>query len=207
MFSLPRKELKSVGFNDQEIKKVIAFGEIVASKFPKSPNTVDLCAGSGICAFFLLYNGLADKVTLVDVRKPLKFLDFEELFRKRDFNFKYITADIRKPEFSIEGISPKTNLITSIHPCGYLADSVIRLALQSNSHLALMTCCHRVRSPKYDLENPPDPRLMLYEEPSDYYDLVRQRFIQEQGWECDWKEIPRKITPRNHVLVASPRKI
>ena len=65
-----------------------------------------------------------------------------------------------------------------------------------------MPCCHKNENKKYRLRNPPDPRLMLYDERADYFDLVRQRFIEEQGWVCHFKEIPRKITEKNHVLIA-----
>mgnify|MGYP007051604045 CR=1 FL=1 len=67
-----------------------------------------------------------------------------------------------------------------------------------------MTCCHKriEQAFHYKLRNPPDPRLMLYNERADYFDLARQRYIEEQGWTCYWEEIPKEITIKNHILIA-----
>lgn len=208
MFSLPINELYEIGFKDREIQKVIAFGSIVASTFnnyssEKLSTIIDLCSGNGLSSFAFQFNNLANKSLMIDIRKPKRFEKIKKLFEAYDFEYNYPIEDINSEDFQLSNFCKlEKSAIVSIHPCSRLGDKVIDIALKSKIPFALMTCCHQIKRERYKLNNPPDSRLMLYDESADYYDLVRQRYIEEQGWNCYWKEISKKITPKNHVLIG-----
>ena len=208
MFSLPTNELYEIGFKDKEIQKVIAFGSIVAPilnnySSKKLSTIIDLCSGNGLSSFAFQFNNLANKSLMIDIKKPKRFDKIKKLFEAYGFEYSYPIEDITSEEFQLSNFCKlEKSAIVSIHPCSRLGDKVIDIALRSELPFALMTCCHQVKREKYKLNNPPDPRLMLYDEPTDYYDLVRQRYIEEQGWDCYWKEIPKEITEKNHVLIG-----
>ncbi len=118
-------------------------------------------------------------------------------------NFTYREEDIASREFLLREKDIEGSFIVSIHPCGKLSDRVIELGLNYGLPFALMTCCHQNGYLVPSLRNSPDPRLLLYEEPADYFDLVRKRYIEESGRQCKLLEIPRSITPKNHILLTN----
>ena len=209
MFSLPREELGAIGFRKRETMKVLEFMSVVAPVLGmperKISALIDLCSGNGLTGFAFQFNGLAEKSLMVDVMKPPRFVRLEGLFKKYGLEYEHQVGDIMEETFGLEGVfNGEDSAIVSIHPCSELGDRVIDLGLQHNIPFALMPCCHRVKGQPYVLSNPPDPRLMLYDEPADYRDLVRQRYVEEKGGDCYWREISKKITEKNHVLIGVP---
>ena len=193
-----------IGFKKKELEKVLAFGSVVEKYIRKDTDTIiDLCSGNGLCGFAFQFNNLARKSLMIDIKQPKRFERIKRLFEDYGFKYEYFILDINADDFKLKDFyGLKDSFILSIHPCSDLGDRVIELALDSKIPFALMTCCHKVKNKKYTLKNPPDPRLMLYEEPADYFDLVRKRHIEEKGWKCYWEEIPKEITPKNHVLIG-----
>jgi len=204
---LPLDELAEIGFAGREVEKFLRFTEEVNSvpevKGREFGHVVDLCAGNGLGAFTFQYNGLAKKSLMSDVRKPPRFNRLSGLFRKYGLSYEYHIKDIHSEDFQL-GDLRNDGLIISIHACAELADRVIDIGLNSNVPFAVMPCCHRSTGKKYDLQRPPDPRLLRYEDPADYFDLVRRTHIEESGWTCYWREVPQEITKKNHVLIGFP---
>jgi hypothetical protein len=209
MFSLPIDEIGAIGFRERETKKVLEFMSVVAPVLGiperKVDTLIDLCSGNGLTGFAFQFNHLVKKSLMVDVMKPPRFVRLEELFKKYGLKYEHQIGDITEETFGLEGFDKNNSLIVSVHPCSELGDRVIELGLKNNIPFALMPCCHRVKGQPYKLSNPPDPRLMLYDEPADYRDLVRQRYIEEKGWDCHWREISKEITEKNHVLIGVPK--
>jgi len=202
------KELTDLGFKEREIEKVNTFifmvSPVLKSHLGNSFEIYDLCSGNGLTSFMFLLLSLAGKSVMYDTRQTNKFIKLQKLFRTHRFDYQFHQQDINLPIYLSQNKNKKA--IISIHPCAGLADRVIQISLDSKLPFALMTCCHKqIESVSYTLRNPPDSRLMLYEETSDYIDLVRQRYIEERGWFCYRFEIDKRISPRNHILVGVPK--
>jgi hypothetical protein len=202
MYSLPEQELLDLGFEQRNIKKCLEFLSVTNGAI-QGERVVDLCCGNGLCGFSFLYNGLAERGILVDKRFPSKSKKLESLARKYNLDMQFVEADITGGSFLGEGLSDNS-FIVAIHPCSYLGDKVIGIGIENQTPFSLMTCCHMTKPFEYDLVNPPDPRLMLYDKPSVYFDLVRQRHIEEQGWKCVRGEISEDVTEKNQVIIGLP---
>jgi len=210
MVSFQGEELRGLGFKKREIDKVSSFVSVVSPIFnnyldEKLEEVVDLCSGNGLMSFMFLSDNLASRAVMYDIKRTHKFDKLLRLFNARGFDYEFHKEDTTFP-FSLNG-GKKARAIVSIHPCSGLADRVIQIGLDSKIPFALMTCCHKQigQVASYKLRTPPDLRLMLYHEKADYIDLVRQRYIEENGWDCYRFEINKKITPKNHILVGVPR--
>jgi len=203
MIDLPEQELFQLGFKPKDISKCLAFTSVIAPILPKSRTIVDICSGNGLASFAFLYNRLAEQALMFDIRFPNKSRLTRELFNKYGFGYDFVQGSIEGDDF-LELLPRSDVSIISVHPCSELGDRVIEIGLKTRTPFALMTCCHKTKPPQYRLQNPPDPRLMLYNEPADYFDLLRQRHIEEQGWQCHRKEISRRITDKNHILIGTP---
>lgn len=209
MFSLPRKELFEIGFKQREIEKVIAFGSAVTPVFQRDISSkldmlVDMCAGNGLCSFAFQFNGFAQQALMIDSRKPRRFDRLKTLFERYGFSYEYKEQSIDSSELKL---NYGKQAIVSIHPCSELGDMVIELGVSLGIPFAIMTCCHKKveKAKRYRLKNHPDPRLHLYREPADYFDAVRQRFVEEQGWKCYSERVPEKITRKNHIIIGVRR--
>lgn len=202
---VPFNELIDLGFKEQELKKVYGFCSVINPFFIKIDRVLDICAGKGLLSFLLLYNGIARESFMVDKKKPFRFRRLEKLFYNYSLNYTYTEEDIFSEDYVIKNNG--NSLVVAIHACGNLTDRIIELSLKQTLPFAIMPCCHRTieRSIRYQLRNPPDPRLKLYKRKEDYFDLLRQRYIEEHGWSCYIREIDEKITPRNKIIIASPK--
>lgn len=202
MFTL-EDELVSCGFSKREIDKIYAFYYIVKSRINRRfEKILDLCAGNGLAGFLFNYYGFAERSIMVDIKKPRKASKIEKLSEKYELRCNYLKADINNLKF-LE--FENDVFIAAVHPCGELSDIIMKKAIKSGLPFAIMTCCHESQPYSYNLQNPPDPRLMMYGENADYFDLVRKIYAEEHGFKCDLLEIPRKITPKNHVLIGIPK--
>lgn len=206
MDDIIREDLIVNGFKGREIEKAHAFVSLISPLFKNYANNgevVDLCSGNGLTSFMFLLNNARSQSVMYDIKRTNKFARLERLFQDCEFNYEFHQQDINKPI----SLNDRTSFIISIHPCSELADRVIQLGLTSKIPFAIMTCCHKQveKSVHYKLRNPPDSRLMVYKRRADYLDLVRQRFIEEQNWNCCRLKVPEEITPENNIIIGLPR--
>jgi len=203
-----RANLINTGFKEKEIEKARAFISLISPLFKNYTNNgkvIDLCSGNGLASFMFLLNNSRSQSVMYDIKRTNKFARLERLFQDCELDYEFNQQDINEP-ISLDN---RSRVIISIHPCSELADRVIHLGLKSNIPFAVMTCCHKQveKSVSYQLKNPPDSRLMLYKRKSDYLDLVRQRFIEEQNWNCYRLNVPEEITPENNIILGIPKPI
>lgn len=182
-----------------EQKKSKAFYEVVEpfffNYFKEEYELVEFCAGNGNGGKVFSQKGKISKVHFVDIRTVR---NLEKTISELD----------NVQEVSLVGIEnyelPEGNIaVIAIHACGELTDLILEKSIQSHVTVAVMPCCYgNIR--KYNLQNPPDSRLLLYPRKEDYFDKVRQQFLLEQGYEAVLKKIDSKITPMNNVLIGLP---
>ena len=116
-------------------------------------------------------------------------------------------------EAPLEGTLPSHDtLLVGVHCCGTLSDLVIDLAIHGNSPLALVPCCHSKKCLKSH------QRIELFGEPSskkskvpeevlaEYIDDRRVERLRAAGYDIREARIPLAFTPKNRIILASPRK-
>lgn len=133
-------------------------------------------------------------------------------------------------EGPVEAVEPDSStLLVGIHACGMLSDKIIQLAMEGNTPLALVPCCHSKKclsadqsreflqvldhnekakddiSPtlkKNDLENihgTMDPINL-----ADFIDSYRIQLLKDAGFHVREVFIPKVFTPKNRILIATP---
>lgn len=182
-----------------KMRRAEAFFELVhpvfSEHFDGLYRTVEFCAGNGNAGGLFAAQSNVQAVTFVDIKQVR---DLETTLRD--------VGD--KGNLFLEGIEhyniPVNSGVIAVHACGPLTDKILRKAVASRAPVAVMTCCHRGESEKYDLKDSPDPRLLNYARREDYLDLVRKQFLAEQGYDATIAKIDSKITPFNNVIMGVP---
>jgi hypothetical protein len=91
-----------------------------------------------------------------------------------------------------------SDLAMSVHGCGALSDQVIERAIAARARIALLPCCHDASvSDPGALEGWMDPALAI--------DATRVARLRAAGFEVRAQRIPGAITPKNRLILASPR--
>lgn len=84
-------------------------------------------------------------------------------------------------------------------PAGALTDLVIAKAVENAARLAVLPCCHNLKTPDTGgLESWLDGRLAV--------DVVRTRRPAASGYNVTTRKIPADITPHNRLLLGHPAK-
>lgn len=183
-----------------KMRRAEAFFELVhpvfSEHFDGLYRIVEFCAGNGNAGGLFAAQSNVQAVTFVDIKQVR---DLETTLRD--------VGD--KGDLFLEGIEhyniPANSGVIAVHACGPLTDKILRKAVASRAPVAVMTCCHRGESEKYDLKDSPDPRLLNYARREDYLDLVRKQFLAEQGYDATIAKIDSKITPFNNVIMGVSR--
>ncbi|OEU11664.1 hypothetical protein FRACYDRAFT_244783 [Fragilariopsis cylindrus CCMP1102] len=143
----------------------------------------------------------------------------QTLIKKR---WHYVEGDICR-----NVLADSTTLIVGVHCCGTLSDSILELAISSNAPLCLIPCCHTVKS--LPLEQRQDDVIdsilqqnieknnddhgnsngshlpLLPTTKTDYIDQYRIQQLIDAGYTVQEERIPSVITPKNRIIVATPR--
>ena len=139
---------------------------------------------------------MTQQITFVDVRRVR---GLEQTLGK-----------IQGAELDLSGIdgyvipSKIPSVVIAIHACNVLTDKVLEKAVQARVPVAVMPCCYNDHMKKYQLQHPPDPRLLLYARSEEYYDAVRLQFLREQNFTTELLKIDQRITPMNNVIIGIP---
>jgi hypothetical protein len=102
----------------------------------------------------------------------------------------------RTGDLSAVALTP-ADLVVSVHACGPLSDTVIGLALAARAPVALLPCCHDLRSCDAGglLGFLPAPLAI---------DATRVARLRAAGYEVVTQTIPVEITPHNRLILGLP---
>ena len=203
---LPRKEL----FEAWEV------ATRVDAKFPGVQRVADLAAGHGLLGYLLLIlassrGNLQRTAVCVDQRMPPSFDTLTDALSQRwpDLRdrMQYVEDDLANVE------TDPSVLVTSVHACGPLTDSVLERAVAGGAHaVAVMPCCHSLRKQPIPPVVGLDAQLLRARADAlgsapDAIDFARIEALRLCGYEVDEPsaEIDPTVTPYNRLIIATRR--
>ena len=165
----------------------------------RSPTIADLFCGHGLAGLlFALFERTVEHVILIDRRRPAAhdaiLAAVLEIGPWVAPKITYRTETIRRPVPLPEGTA-----ILGIHACGPRTDRCLKTAIACQGPVAVMPCCHHTSSHH---TRPTAFQDTLGTELA--IDIDRTYRLEGAGYRVDWTAIPRAITPKNRVIIATP---
>lgn len=183
---IPRKEL----YESWEIAKRVR-------RHLRGTRVVDLACGHGLLAYMLaVITPTVPEILALDRRLPPSTqrlgaemeAEWPELARR----VTHRQADLRESRWE------PTDIIVCAHGCGTLTDTVLDLALAARADVAVLPCCsdHSLLDGG-GLDGWLGADLAI--------DVIRALRLRDAGYRVWTQHIPEVITPKNRLLMGSPR--
>lgn len=182
---LPRKELFEAWETARRVRRQMRGGPVV-----------ELAAGHGLlAAILLILDDSSPTATCVDIKQPPSFAAVLAAMEK---HWPRLEGRIDFREEPMEDVNiPPGSLVVSVHACGPLTDQVLDLAIQARSRVAVLPCCHDLKTcDTGGLEGWMNGPLAI--------DAARVARLREAGYRVQTALIPEDITPKNRLLMGWP---
>lgn len=182
---LPRKELYEAWETARRVRRLFRGGRVV-----------DLAAGHGLLAqILLLLDDSSPNAVAVDTAVPASSAKLHgilvEAWPRLAGRVSFLTAGMDDVELL------PTDVVVSSHPCGALTDRVLQRAADARARVAVLPCCHDLRScDAGPLAGWVDGPMAV--------DLLRAIRLEQRGYRVWTQTIPARITPRNRLLLGAP---
>jgi hypothetical protein len=182
---LPRKELYEAWEMARRVRRLFRGGRVV-----------DVAAGHGLLAHVLLVlDDSSPRALAVDRTLPPSSAKLHEAvvqaWPRLAGRITFVAADLDDVEIG------HSDVVVSSHACGALADRVLKRAAAARARVAVLPCCHDLRSGDAgSLSGWIDGSLAI--------DIVRATRLAEQGYRIWTQTIPAEITPKNRLLLGAP---
>jgi SAM-dependent methyltransferase len=182
---LPRKELYEAWEVARRVHRRFRGGRVV-----------DLASGHGLLAqILLLLDHDIPEALAVDRRIPdnaaLLAAGLRSEWPRLGGRISFVEADLEQVPLSPDDI------VVSVHACGGLTDLVLKRAMASRCRVAVLPCCHDLRSADAGgLQGWLDGPLAV--------DVTRAALLRSRGYRVYTQTIPGDITPKNRLLMAEP---
>ena len=183
---LPRKELYEAWEVARRARRLFRGGRVV-----------DLGSGHGLLAHVMLLLDDSSALALaVDAALPPSAPAVHEAmvqaWPRLEGRVTFLKAALEDVPLTSEDI------VVSSHACGALTDTILARATEARARVAVLPCCHDVET----CEAGPfagwvDPPLAI--------DLLRALRLEQQGYRVWTQVIPAAITPKNRLLLGTPR--
>jgi hypothetical protein len=166
----------------------------------RAPVVADLCCGHGLTGIlFAAYEREVERVLLIDREQPPSAA---RLLDAACDEAPWIAPKIERSTIKVEharDVVPRRASLLAVHACGARTDRCIDVAVALGSPLAAMPCCYRhtARMAPRALHEGLGAELAT--------DVARTYRLEQAGYEVAWSAVPEAITPKNRILVATPR--
>lgn len=185
---LPRKELYEAWEAAKRIRRLLRGGPIV-----------ELAAGHGLLsAILILLDDTSPTATCVDIKRPPSQA---RVLAALENHWPRLAGRVEYVESRLEDVQVSTDsLVVSVHACGPLTDKVLDLALAARSRVAVLPCCHDLRTCDVG------PFAGWLDGPL-AVDAARAARLQQAGYKVKTARIPAEVTPKNRLLLGWPERI
>jgi hypothetical protein len=183
---LPRKELYESWEVARRTRRRFRGGRVV-----------DLACGHGLVAFImLLLDDTSPSALCIDKRIPPSAAKLRTVLETA---WPRVANRVVYKELPIEDaeLGPD-DVIVSAHACGALTDQVLKRAVNAKARVAVLPCCH-------DAETCDAGALDGWVDVALAIDATRARRLAECGYDVHTQLVPSDITPKNRLLLGSPR--
>ena len=182
---LPRKELYEAWEVARRVRRLFRGGRIV-----------DLGGGHGLLAqALLILDDTSPGALVVDKALPTSAARLHralvEAWPRLEGRVEFVTTGLDLVE------THGTDLVVSSHACGNLTDVVLDRAVSSRARVAVLPCCHHLRSGDAG-------GLSGWVDRAAAIDIVRAMRLTRDGYRIWTQAIPVAITPKNRLLLGEP---
>lgn len=182
---LPRKEL----FESWEVARRVR-------RRIRGRRVVELAAGHALVAHLLLLLDDSSAAAVAIDAKPVP--SARALADALTARWPRLAGRVDQATAHLAGVAVEaSDLVVSVHACGALTDRVIDAAVGARAPVAVLPCCHDVRTCDAGglLGFLPLPLAV---------DATRVARLRAEGYEVFTQTIPAEITPHNRLIVAVP---
>lgn len=204
----------------KELFETWAMALYVHQQFPKAERIADLACSHGLLSWALLLLA-SDKtsqetttaceestksnfrsVVCIDLAMPRSAEAIADVMLKEWPDLQGQWDYIEGP---LEALEPDpSSLLVGIHTCGSLSDKLITLAIEGQSCLALVPCCHSKKCLTMDQKEAWNNNIGgMYTLP-EVVDNHRMQQLSSAGYQVVEAEIPPVVTPKNRIILATP---
>ena len=163
----------------------------------RSGRVIDLCGGHGLLAqIMLLLDDSSPSALVVDKALPGSSAKLHEVLVQTWPRLAGRVAFVARALEDVEIL--RTDIVVSSHACGALTDQVLDRAVAARARVAVLPCCH-------DLGTCDQGALAGWVDGPVAIDIVRAMRLEQQGYRIWMQTIPANISPKNRLLIASPR--
>ena len=182
---LPRKELYEAWEVARRVRRRFRGGRII-----------DLACGHGLLAYLLLLlDDSSPEAIAVDRFIPDSAAKLATVLEE---TWPRLQGRVQLLQTELETIPlKKGDVVVSVHACGSLSDLVLERAMTVGARLALLPCCHDLKSADLGgLQGWLDGPLAM--------DVMRVHRLRSAGYRVVTQQIPGDITPKNRLILAEP---
>ena len=182
---LPRKELYEAWEVARRVRRRLTGHRII-----------DMACGHGLLAqIMLLLDDSIPEAIAIDRTIPKSAASLAKVMAEE---WPQLANKVKFREADISEIKIEHNdMLLSVHGCGSLTDQIIEMAIEANTTVALLPCCHNLKqSDMGSLEGWMEGTLAV--------DATRVARLRAAGYTVVTQEIPYDITVKNRLLIASP---
>lgn len=185
---LPRKELYESWETARRVRRHFRGGRVI-----------DLAAGHGLLAhLMLILDDSSPSAIAIDRLEPPSAVKISAAFcaewPRLSSRVSFLTAPLEALPFTLG----PDDLLVSAHACGALTDRVLELAIAARARVAVLPCCQSItHQTTAGLEGWVDGALAV--------DLARAARLMAAGFTIRTIQIPEEISPKNRLLLGSPR--
>jgi len=182
---LPRKELYEAWEVARRVRRLFRGGRIV-----------DLGGGHGLLAqALLILDDTSPGALVVDKALPPSAARLREAlvhaWPRLEGRVEFVETGLDAVEIGA------TDLVASSHACGSLTDVVLALAASARARVAVLPCCHHLRTGDAG-------GLSGWVDRAAAIDIVRAVRLAQRGYRIWTQTIPSEITPKNRLLIGAP---
>lgn len=184
---LPRKELYESWEVARRVRRRLRGGRIV-----------ELACGHALAAhLLLLLDDSSPSAIAVDVRPSQSAARLAAELALAWPRLEGRVSIQARPIAEVE-LSPG-DVVVSVHACGSLTDEVLAKAIGGSAAVAVLPCCH-------DTRNGAVGGLSGWLDASLAMDVMRAERLRSAGYAVHTQTIPATITPKNRLLIGTPRR-